>query len=246
MALLGIRLVVPNLFWQALTPVFHIADALTAESQAFFAHFSNAATLAAQNEKLTNENATLASENAALQQKVDTQNALFGGGGAHAPGILADVAARPPTSPYDTLVLSEGSKSGITLGMEVFGPGNVPVGVISSVLADFSQATLFSTPGVVTHGWVGHANLPLMLTGAGAGALNASVPRAANIAVGDTVFMPGPGQLPVGGVVRVDSDPLSPAVTLRIVSAVNPFSIAAVVVRATGITGVSFATSTLP
>ena len=38
-----------------------------------------------------------------------------------ASGILAGVVARPPESPYDTLVLAAGKNAGVTLGMEVFG-----------------------------------------------------------------------------------------------------------------------------
>ena len=58
-------------------------------------------------------------------------------------GIIAGIVARPPASPYDTLVLSAGSEEGVTLGMEAFGAGGVPLGVVSSVLANFSRVTLF-------------------------------------------------------------------------------------------------------
>jgi hypothetical protein len=50
----------------------------------------------------------------------------------------------------------------------------------------------------------------------------------------------------IGTVVRVDSDPLSPGVTLRIMSMINLFSLSWIVVRATGVASLSFATSTLP
>lgn len=243
---LGFRLIAPNLFLIAVTPLFRVSDAIAAGSNGFFAHFNDAAALTLQNEKLQTENASLASENAALAAKVDAQAALLGGSTVRTPGIFADIVSRPPTSPYDTFVLAQGATDDVTIGMEAFGPGNVPVGVVSSVLADFSRLTLFSTPGVVSHGRVGRADLPLTLVGAGAGALTASVPRAASIVVGDTVYLPGPGQLPIGSVVRVDSDPLSPAVTLRIVTATNLFSMPSVELRMTGIMGVSFASSTEP
>jgi cell shape-determining protein MreC len=240
------RFVAPNLFLTAVTPLFGISDSISRGSHAFFAHFSDAAALSSQNEKLAAENAELASENAALVAKVAAQDSLMGGAAVRAPGIYAEIVSRPPTSPYDRFILAAGSKDGVVAGMEAFGPGNVPLGIVSSVLADFSELALFSAPDMVTHGWVGRAGLPIAITGAGGGALNASAPRAANVAAGDTVYLPGPGQLPIGSVARVESDPLSPAVTLRIAPAVNLFSIPAVVLRATGITGVSFATSTLP
>lgn len=244
LVVLCVRLVAPNLFWQAFSPVFFVSNTISSASQSFFAHFSDAAELSVLNDKLSAENAALATQSQELSQKMMALEALLGGREARPAGILAGVVARPPTSPYDTLVLGSGAKDGVVRGMEAFGPGGVPVGVVSAVLDDFSRVTLFSTPGTLTNGWVGRASVPLSLVGAGAGALHATVARAAGIAVGDVVFVPGPGQLPMGSVVRMDSDPLSPSVTLRIASALNPFSLSWIELRATGITGVSFATST--
>jgi cell shape-determining protein MreC len=243
-----LRLLAPNFFWQVSTPVFQTANALATKSHTFFTSFSDAAKLADLNEKITSENAALAIENQTLLQKIANLGALLGAPAPQKeiPGILAGVVARPPMSPYDTLVLAVGLKGGVVLGMEAFGEGNVPVGIVSSVSNYFSRVTLFSAPGVSTAGWVGHANVPLTITGAGAGALLASVARAATVAVGDIVFVPGPGMLPIGSVIRVDSDPLSPGVTLRIKLVSNPFEISWVVVRATGVVPVTFATSTLP
>ena len=113
------------------------------------------------------------------------------------------------------------------------------------MFSDFSRVTLFSAPGVITNGWVGAGNVPLIIKGAGAGVLNASVPRSAGIFVGDIVFVPGPGMLPVGVVMRADSDPASPSVTLRIMPTINLFSVAWVTMRDTGVKLFS-ATSTLP
>lgn len=243
---LGFRIIAPNAFFTAIAPLFGVSEAIARGSHSIFSRFSDAAALASANERLAAENAELASENAALTAKLNAQSLLLGGTSVRSSGTFADIVSRPPTSPYDTFVLGAGSKDGVTSGMEAFGPGNVPVGIVTSVLADFSELTLFSSPGVVTYGWVGRASIPVAITGAGGGAMSASAPRAANIASGDTVYLPGPGQLPIGSVARVDSDPLSPAVTLRIVSAVNLFSMPAVVLRTTGIGGISFATSTRP
>jgi len=244
--LLILRFAAPNIFWQAFAPVFRASDALTAGSHTFFASFSNAAALAEMNEKLTSENFALASENRALQQKAADLSALIGSSATKKDlGISAGVVARPPASPYDTLVLAAGGKSGVLAGMEAFGVGGVPIGIVTSVLSDFSRVTLFSAAGTVTNGWVGQ-NIPLTIVGAGAGAMNASLARPANVVVGDVVFVPGPGMLPVGSVVRIDSDPLSPSVTLRIMPASNPFSIAWVELRSTGVVPTMFATSTMP
>ncbi len=229
--LLIVRLLVPNFFWNAFAPVFHISDTLAVGSRAFFNVFGDKAKLALQNEKLMSENAALASENQALIKKTEGLSGLA----LDAKGITAGVVARPPESPYDTLVLSAGSIDGIALGMKAFGKGGMPIGVVSSVSNNFSRITLFSAPGMTVNGWVGRANLPMTMKGAGAGAMNASVPRSAEISLGDIVYAPGPGMLPIGRVVRVDSEVSSPSVTLRIMPALNLFSVAWVVVRDTGI-----------
>jgi len=232
-----VRLLAPDLFLYAFAPAFRVADGIAAKSHAFFNSFSDTAALAARNEQLASENAALMSENQALLEKEAGQSALFGTSSSQktaASGILAGVVVRPPESPYDILILSAGRSAGITLGMEAFGAGGVPVGIVSSVTADFSRVTLFSAPGAVTHGWVGSGTMPLTILGAGAGAMNASLSRSASVAVNDVVFVPGPGMLPIGSVMRIDSDPSSPGVTLRIMPRVNPFSLTWVFVRDTG------------
>lgn len=234
------RLLAPNLFWHAASPIFRVADLLAAESHMLLGSFNGTIKLVQENERLTNENVALMNENRMLLQKTIAIDALA------SQGIKAGIVARPPESPYDILTLAGGTKIGITSGMEAFGPGGVPLGIVTAVFADFSRVTLFSSPGMVTHGWIGHAALPLTIFGEGAGTFKASLSRSANIMVGDAVFVPGPGQLLIGNVARIDGDPSSPSVTLRIMPALNLFSLAWVVVRNTGIGAFVSATSTLP
>ncbi|HUX80816.1 MAG TPA: rod shape-determining protein MreC [Candidatus Paceibacterota bacterium] len=245
---LVVRLLAPNFFWKIFTPLFQTSDRIVAQEHAFLASFNNTATLTALNEKLTTENTTLATENQILQQKITNLSTLLGtvSSPETIPGVLAGVLARPPESPYDTLVLAAGQRGNVHLGMEAFGESGAPIGVVSSVLEDFSRVTLFSAPNMLTEGWVGHASVPLTIKGVGGGVLEATVPRTANIVLGDSVFVPGPGMLPIGSVVRIDSDPLSPGVHLRIMPAVNLFSVAWVELRATGVLPTAFGTSTLP
>ena len=239
--LLFLRLLAPNLFWKMFTPVFRISYALEKASHAIFISFSDTAKLALRNEELASENLALANENQALVQKMKSISGLS----TDARGIIAGVVARPPESPYDTLVLSAGSNDGVILGMEAFGEGGVPLGVVSTVFASFSRVTLFSAPDVTINGWVGENNLPLIIKGTGGGTMTASIARSSNIVVGDTVFAPGPGMLPLGSIVRVDNETTSPSVTLRIMPSVNLFSIAWISLRDTGVKFFS-ATSTLP
>lgn len=240
--ILLVRLAAPNFFLSVFTPVFGISEAFTEKSHAFFSSFGDTAALALQNEKLAEENRILILQNLALQDKTNTLSRLTADGG----GIRAGVVARPPQSPYDTLVLAGGSDDGIELGMEAFSAGNVPLGVVTSVLPAFTRVTLFSSPSLNTAGWVGEKKLPITIVGAGAGTMQASVARSAGIVAGDVVFVPGPGMLAIGTVVRADSDRASPSVTLRIVPAANLFSTAWVSLRDTGLGAVSSTTPFSP
>lgn len=248
--ILLVRLIAPNFFLQAFAPAFNVSNIIAEKSHAFFNSFGDTATLAARNERLVEENAALASENQTLLEKEASVSALIGPSGQQKlafSGILAGVVARPPVSPYDTIVLSVGSGAGVTLDMEAFGEGGVPLGVITSVTTDFSRATLFSAPGMVTHGWIKGADMPLNIFGAGGGAMNASLSRSAGVNVGDTVFAPGPGMLPIGSVVRIDSDPSAPGISLRIMPKTNPSSLTWVLLRDIGVSlrdAFSIATST--
>ncbi|MDO8742140.1 MAG: rod shape-determining protein MreC [bacterium] len=246
-----VRFFAPNFFWNLFAPLYRGADSVAAAGHGFVSSFGDAATLSSKNELLASENAALASENRALLVKVSSLSALLSSttsGKTAVSGILASVIVRPPESPYDTLVLSEGIDAGVTVGMEVFGAGGVPIGAISSVLPEYSRVTLFSAPGMVTHGWVGYAHVPLTIEGAGGGAMSATLARSANVAVGDVVYVPGPGALPIGSVTRIDDDPAAPEVVLRIIPAVNLFSVTWVMLRDTGVglLGKSSATSTSP
>lgn len=229
----ALRLAAPDVFLSAEAPLLRGVSALALGSTSFLSGFSDAAALAARAEALALENAALSAENQTLRKQAADQATLLGGAperGAKA-GLVLGVLSGPPISPYDTLVLVGGADDGVTAGQEAFGAGGVPLGVVSSVSASFSRVTLFSAPGVVTRGWIGSANLPLEMRGAGGGTLRATVARAEDVALDDAVFVPGPGALFIGRVARIDRDAASPAANLLIRGALNPFSVTWVELR---------------
>ena len=226
--LLAVRLLLPNVFWTVLSPLYHAADAIGAGSHSFFAGFEDASVLALRNEELEKQNAALVDENRALADKAGALDALSPG------GIAAGVVSRPPESPYDSLIVKVGSKEGVVPGMEAFGPGGVPVGVVTDVLPDFSRVLLFSSPSMTFDAWLGGKHTPIRITGGGGGSFRASLPRLAGVAQGDQVYVAAGGALPIGSVVRIDTDPSSPVVTLQIQGAVNPFTLTWLSLRDTG------------
>ncbi|MDB5265119.1 MAG: Rod shape-determining protein MreC [Parcubacteria group bacterium] len=223
--LLIIRILAPGALTTAATPLWQLG---AAASNAI----GGAESLGENKEDVVRERDELKAEIEALkiQNQVATSEAaevakLVGTHGETERGILASVLARPPVSPYDTLVLDQGSNAGVTAGAFVFGPGGSPLGTIENVAPKTARALLYSAPGRSTQGWVGELSTPVTLVGASAGSFHATLPKDSPIAVGDLVYLPGSGLAPVGSVVAIDTNPSSPEVGLEIRPMTNIFSL---------------------
>lgn len=179
----------------------------------------------AAQEELLREIEVLRAENAGLRAELGDLSKLPGD-----EGVRAGVVARPPASPYDSLVVAAGSSSGVSLGALAYGPGSVPIGTVARVSAASAHISLYSAPGRRTEGWAGEARIPVSIEGAGSGAFRAGVAKDAGLVVGDQVYVPGPGALPIGVVARIDTDASSPEATLFIRPLANPFTITWVVI----------------
>lgn len=236
LALFAIRLLLPDFFLKIATPLFRAGDSITEKADSLMSGFVDAKKLRAENEHLMLQNAERSTENRTLSERVSDLEALIGKGAESPSGIAAGVLARPPQAPYDTLVVNAGEDAGVTLGMEAFGRGGTPLGLVTSLTSSFARITLFSSSGTRTPGWVGKNRTALSILGAGGGTFTAQVSKSAAIGVGDGVYAPGPGALFFGTVTHVETDPASPSATLLITPVQNPFSITWVVLKDTGLT----------
>lgn len=220
-----LRAFLPGAVAQIARPFWGAGDRATDAGGSIAAFFGDKAVIAAERDRLSAENAALANENAALRARALDLERLLGSREAAPEGILAGVLARPPVSPYDTLVIDQGEDAGVRAGAPVFGAGGIPIGTVESVAGASARVILYSAPGQVTEGWVGVNRTPVTLAGASAGAFRTNLPRESTAAVGEEVYLPGPGALPVGTVVRVDTDPSSPRAEIHVRPVVHPFSI---------------------
>lgn len=228
--LLLLRFVVPGALVAMSAPAWRMSAAIADAIHAQSATFESPAKLQGELDAASAQITTLTDENKTLAAQVADLKKLLGTRSEAPPAVLAGVLARPPESPYDTLVIDQGSHSSVMPGALVRGPGGVPVGKVSSVTAASARVVLFSAPGTATDGWAGEDRVPLTIHGAGAGAFLASVPKDAELSVGDTVYVAGEGAAPIGTVVRIDSDPSASAATLYIAPFLNPFSLTWVLV----------------
>lgn len=224
LVLITVRAAFPAAFTAMAMPFWRAGSAVT-NSVGERSSLSSRASYMAAAEDLQRENEALRAQGAILAARAADLERLLGGRAEAAAGIPAGVLARPPVSPYDFLVVDRGSDSGLVPGAMAFGPGGIPIGTVADAAASTARISLYSTTGRATEGWAGAARVPLTLIGTGAGSFDTEIVAAAGLVVGDPVFAPGPGALPIGTVTAVVIDPSSPTVTLRIRGLTNPFSL---------------------
>lgn len=224
------RVIFPGAFAFVFSPLFSLGNAGTDAVGSFFSSFSEAQKTREELLSLAREYEELSATNELLSARIEDIEALLAGSSLRESMVLAGVLSGPPVSPYDTLLLSGGARDGITQAALVYGPGSVPIGTITQVHERSSRALLFSTPGRESTAWLGEDRVSVTLVGGGAGAYEITLSRDIPVAVGDTVYLPGPGALPVGHVARVIEDPASPEVRLEVKGLINIFSLTFVLV----------------
>ncbi len=223
--LIFLRFVFPGALTTLATPLWRLGTALDTATGGLMAGFGNAAKLSAERDHLTSENAALEAENAVLTARSEDLQKLLGTRTDPTKGVVAGVLVRPPVSSYDTLVVDQGTLSGVRTGGLALGPNGVPIGTVSSASSAAARIELFSAPARESAAWAGEARTPLTLVGNGGGTFTATLPRDSAVAAGDSLYLAGGGAIPMGTIVKVNSDPSSPRETLLIRPFTNIFSI---------------------
>jgi len=220
-----LRFLLPGTLITVAKPFWFIGSSLSAGVGNTGSFFSDKTALTKERDQLLADNAAFYAKNAALEGRVADLERLLGDRTEPVPGILAGVLTRPPVSPYDILIVDQGSDARVRVGSRVDGPGGMPLGEVESVTKNASRILLYSTPAKETESWIGETRIPVTLVGEGSGAMSAIVAREAGITVGDLVYAAGPGALPVGSVIAVGNDPSSPRSRVDIRPLLNPFSV---------------------
>jgi cell shape-determining protein MreC len=223
--LIMFRLIFPGMIVALATPFWKIGTFLSSGVGNAFAGFASSSKLTQENAALAGEIASLQNQNAVLTTRAQDLTKILGGQNETGTTILAGVVARPPVSAYDTLIVASGSKDGVLVNAEVYGSGGIPLGIVKVVTAHTATIELFSKSGLATDAWVGQARVPATLQGVGAGTFTVTLAKNATPTVGDSVYVSGPGALPIGTIARIESNPSSPTVVLDIQPLANPFSI---------------------
>ncbi|HYC34114.1 MAG TPA: rod shape-determining protein MreC [Candidatus Paceibacterota bacterium] len=127
---------------------------------------------------LSLERDALLSENLALKEISKSEESL-----------IASVLLHPGFSPYDSLLVSKGSASGVALGDLVLFHA-IAIGEVSEVNKNTSRVTLFSTGGKTFPVHIGENKIEAEARGLGGGTFEIMMPANAEVMIGDTVLMP--------------------------------------------------------
>lgn len=186
LASIAARIALP--FWHAEAAVsdafhrtlffFQSKQALIAERDRLARELLNARGLLLDRELLRAENSSLALQLGRRQKK--------------SARIIGAVVAAPPRSPYDTAVIDVGLRDGAAEG-DLALSGSATLGVVSKAYERTSIVEFFSTAGRKTPISImrGKAAIPALAVGEGGGAFVATLPKAVEVSVGDSVVMPG-------------------------------------------------------
>ncbi len=124
--------------------------------------------------------------------------------------IAAGVIARPPSVPYDVLVLDRGSDDGIVEGALVYHSANFAIGYIERVFTTSAMVVLFSSPHTESTVYVYGPDVYARAYGEGGGVIRISVPQGVSITKGNVVILPMLLSGTLGTIHEVTSIPTQP------------------------------------
>ena len=225
--LLFIILLFKNFFSRVITtiasPVFSITHNISNPFHSISTYFQSKTSLELENERLKKEQAEIRGYLHAYRMIVEENEALrraFGRERAQPP-IFAVILAKPPQSPYDTLLLDVGEKEGVRVGAVVFSEEMISVGSIIKVSDESSVVELYSTPNKKTVVRLEDGEVDMELVGRGGGNFEIEFPRDAVIQEGSHAYLPGTSLQVIAQVGPIISDPRDPYKKVLLTSPVN-------------------------
>lgn len=126
------------------------------------------------------------------------------------PAVIAGVIARPPHTPYDTLLLDRGEQGGVLRDAPVYYGKGLALGYVREVYSRTALVTLFSSPGVEATVYIFGPDIFTTAHGEGGGVVRVSVPQGLMVRAGDLVVLPSLSAKVLGTVAYVESVPTEP------------------------------------
>lgn len=187
-------------------PIWFLRDNTGHFGKNFFAYFTSKNTLYTDNENLKNENMTLKLRAYDYETILSENQELKGITLENTNKIISRILSKPPQSPYDTLVIGNGSSQGISVGDRVYLSDTVVVGTVTSVTSGTSLVTLFSSDEQKTTGENTRTGVSFEIIGKGASNLTITIPKETDILWGDTFVYPAVSPEVIGSVYYIDTE----------------------------------------
>ena len=124
--------------------------------------------------------------------------------------ILASIISRPPTNPYDMLIIGVGSSSGVKEGMPVTAFGNVLLGYVIDVFEDTSKVKLISSFNEETNAILESSGTPVIAVGKAGENFEIMLPRAVSVNIGEKIITLGKQPMLIGIVEKVERQTTDP------------------------------------
>ncbi len=124
--------------------------------------------------------------------------------------ILAGVIARPPFTPYDSIVIDKGDRDGIIENAPVYYGTGMALGYVRKVFAHSALVTLLSSPNVESTVYVFGPNIFTSAYGEGGGVVRLSIPQGLVVEKGNLVILPSLDAGVLGTVALIESIPTEP------------------------------------
>jgi cell shape-determining protein MreC len=124
--------------------------------------------------------------------------------------ILAGVIGRPPSLPYDMLMIDQGERDGIVVGAPVYIGDRTIIGFVQSVTSRTSLVTLITTQNFASTVYVLGPDIFTSAVGMGGGQLKVGIPQGVIVEVGDLVILPSMTSGVYGSVSYIETIPTQP------------------------------------
>lgn len=157
----------------------------------------------------------------ALKNENDDLKNILGRKNNNQKEILAAILAKPPFSPYDTLVIDVGSADGVSAGDNVLADGNAYIGYISELYGHSSKVVLYSSSGEKIDVLIGSDKIEKEADGMGGENFSVSAPADSNIKVGDPIIASSISPNIFSTVEKIESTPADSFETVLFKNPVN-------------------------
>lgn len=138
--------------------------------------------------------------------------------------VIANIIAKPPTSPYDTFIIDAGFEEGMVVGSKAYISEKIIAGVVREVGRSSSVVSLFSSSGINTQVTLERTGINYNLVGQGGQNYRLEAPKDTDIVWGDMFTYPDGERSIVGQVYYIDTNSQSAFKTAYIKPPVNIFS----------------------